>query len=414
MDLSIWIMYFFSIYFGVFWIIMMLDKKIEEIAPRPLNKTPFVSVVIPAFNEEDSLAKTMESVLNLDYPKDKLELIVINDGSTDRTQHIAEAIKTAHPSYQIKIYFQKNAGKGAALNHGLKESKGEFFVCLDADSFVEPKALNVMLPYFREKEVGAVLPLMKITSTNSLILKIQWVEYLLNFFLKRIMSLFDCVHVTPGPFSVYRKQYLINVGGFDTNNLTEDLEMALRLQRHHYKIHQILSTEVKTIPPSTIKGWYLQRNRWYKGTLYNMKKHRDLIFNPKYGEFGMFHLPMVLISAALSLSFALFVFYHHMLQPLVNKLYNLSFINFDVVLMVQKSVERFNWLDLNFVLFFFTGIIFALSLIWIIASHKYAKESFLKKGLAKTPLYMLVYPYLLAIVWTGIIIDLVRGKKQKW
>jgi cellulose synthase/poly-beta-1,6-N-acetylglucosamine synthase-like glycosyltransferase len=408
-------MYFVSTYFAVFLLLVVFDKGIPT-QTKQSKWRPMVTVAIPAFNEEQTIEATVKSVFDLHYPKDKIEVIVVDDGSTDGTPAILRKIATTHPDRLFRVIrHDVNKSKGASVNHALREAKGEIFVCLDADSFVKPDALLKMLPHFEEDDnVASVLPFMKITKTNSIILKIQWVEYLMNFFLKKISSLIDCIHVTPGPFGCYRREVLLKVGGFDENNLTEDLEMALRLQKYHYRIIQLLDAEVITVPPDTLKGFYKQRNRWYKGTLHNLHRHRSLIFNKNYGDFGLFHLPMVLGAALLSISFAFLIVYARFLKPLLSRLYDLSYINFDLPLLIKVGSQRFNILDFNYTMLYMTILIFVFALIWIIGSHRYSRESYVAKGLVPSLLFLSIYPVILSSVWLGVVFDLVRGKRQKW
>ncbi len=421
LEIATWTMYFVSTYFAVFLLLVVFDggvsgKQYIVRGTKAYAWRPFVSVAIPAYNEEDTLEKTIDSVLHLDYPHDQMEILVVNDCSTDRTGEVLERLRKKHGDRYLRVvHHDVNKGKGAALNRALAMARGEIFICLDADSFVKKDALLKILPYFYGREyVASVLPFMKITETNNFMLKIQWVEYLMNFFLKRILGNLDCIHVTPGPFGCYRRDVLREVGGFDEHNLTEDLEMAIRLQKYQYKIIQLLDAEVLTVPPDTFKGFYLQRNRWYKGTLYNLYKHRHLMLNKKYGEFGMFHLPMVLTSALLSLAFAFLIVYQRFLQPAMTRLYDLSFIDFNVPLVMRLGAQRFHLLDLNYTLLYLTVLIFAFALVWIVGSHLYSRESYAQKGLVPSVFFLVVYPVVLSVIWLGVFVDLVRNKRQKW
>ena len=411
-NISIGTMDFLSVYFAVFTLLMIISKGITQTATKPVPPRG-VTIAIPAWNEEESILKTLQHVIALDYPKKLLEIIVVNDGSIDTTATITQQFINNHKDYTIKLINQKNQGKATALNTALAAAHHDIFICLDADSYVEQNTLQLMLPHLKNN-VASVLPFMKITRRNNWILKIQWIEYLLNFFLKKIMGTMDCIHVTPGPFAMYQTNILKTIGGFDTKTLTEDQEIAMRIQKHNYKIIQLLDATVYTEPPTTFKGWRNQRNRWYKGTIFNMIKHRNMIFNKNYGEFGIWQMPLIILAALISLSFGLFVVWDNIIHPLLQKIHDLSYINFDIGLMMQKSVERFSWLDINFVILFFTGIVVLLSLVWIIGSHIYSNERYLKKGLLSTPIYLVLYPYMICIVWFTILIDLIRGKIQKW
>ncbi len=417
LDLGFLVMYFVSIYFAVFWLSIILENGINDPIVNKKKKFPSVTVAIPVFNEEKSVVGTIESVLGLDYPSKKLQVIIVDDCSTDNT---ALVVKNYLKNKNFKgvdvkyIAHAVNKGKGAALNTALNVSNSELFICLDADSFVESSVLKEVIPYFEDNVVASVLPLMKLQKVKGFTLGLQYVEYLVNFFLKKVMSILDCVHVTPGPFASYRRNVLVKLGGFDENNLTEDQEIALRLQKENYKIIQLIGPKVYTLGPETLKGWFSQRNRWYKGTLFNMKQYKNLFFNKEYGEFGMFHLPMVLGAALLSIFFAFFVLWQHMILPLLSKLYDMSFISFDVGLMSSVWLERFSVLDINYGLIFFTFVVMSFGLAWIIYAFKYTEESFSSQGFFSASLFMVIYPFFLSLVWLGVVFDVVRNKKQKW
>ncbi|MEW6063345.1 MAG: glycosyltransferase [Nanoarchaeota archaeon] len=405
---SIWIMYFFSLYFVLFWFLVFLDKGVKEKSNK-LKNFPSVTVAIPVYNGQEAIAKTINSVLNLNYPKEKLQLIIVNDGSKDNTKKIVEKIIKKHKKSNILLINQQNQGKGAALNTALKNTKSKFFVSLDADSFVREDALQKLIPCFKNEKTAAVLPLVKLDNRKSIIEKIQSCEYLINFFYKRVMSNMDCIHVAPGPFSVYKTEIIKKLKGFDENNLTEDMEITLRLQKHHYQITQILSAEILTIAPKTFKEFYKQRNRWYKGTIFNMIKYKEMLFNPKYGELGVFFLPTVLLSAIFSV-LSVYLLYTLIFRPLFNWLYDISFIHFNLIPIINNGLSSFTFLDINLSNLFFAVTIFALVIIWLVFSYKHTNE----KVKTYTAFYIFLYPSIMAIIWLGVLFDLIRGKKQKW
>ena len=248
----LWTAYGISLYFIVFWLLVYLDKGSEDNHLENLSDFPLVSVAIPAYNEESTLKATVESVQQLDYPQDRLEIIIVDDHSKDNTLKIAKELESS----RVKVIHQPvNSGKGAALNTALKNSSGEFFAVLDADSFIEANALKEMLPEFKNSNVGAVIPRIYVRSKHNFLLKIQWFEYVIAFFYRKLMAHIDAIHVTPGPFSVYRKELLEEIGGFDANrkNLTEDLEMAFQIQKRNYKIIQKFSVSASTMAPPKLK-----------------------------------------------------------------------------------------------------------------------------------------------------------------
>lgn len=411
-SIILYAIYLISIYFVVFWISCLFQGIKDE--EKELKTTPTVTVAIPAYNEEKTIEETVTSVINLDYPKGKLEILVINDGSTDDTEKIVQRMIKENKKSNIKRINQKNSGKSVALNKAINMSKSEFFVCLDADSMVKEDALKKMLPEFEDPDVAIVLPLMKVKDPKSMLEKIQWYEYLINFFYKKLMSKLDCVHVAPGPFSTYRKKILEKLGGFSEHNLTEDLEITFRVQKHHYKVIQLLSTEVYTYAPRTFKAFYKQRNRWYKGTIFNLIDYKNMIFNSKYGDFGMMHLPSIILSAVIIIMLTLIIGYRSVLKPLYNKIYDLSFVNYDIFYFIKKGFENFQILDLSFVNIFLGVVIFILSIEIMILANKYAKEKMFRYGLVTIPVYLLFYGILTFIVWFGVLIELLTKKKQKW
>ena len=226
------VVYFASLYFTVFWLLTLLEKT--EVKKRHWKIWPTVSVLIPAYNEEDSIEETVKSVINLDYPKDKLKIIVINDGSRDRTQEIVE--KIVKENKNVLLINKLNGGKASALNTALKLVDSEFTATLDADSFATPSILKNLLPYFTEKNIASVLPTMKIKNPKNLLQRMQRIEYTVNMFYRLMNEKLNCIHVTPGPFPLYRTSVLKELNGFDETCITEDLELAIRIQKKNYRI----------------------------------------------------------------------------------------------------------------------------------------------------------------------------------
>ena len=414
-DYLLIVVYFLSFFFVVFWLITFLTEPFQKKA-RKLKKFPVITIAVPAYNEEKHLQKTIRSLIKLDYPKDKLEIVVINDGSQDGTKRKAEEMIRTYPNHNIKLINKTNAGKGAALNDAIKISRGEFFVCLDADSYPQKNALKKILPHFKgNPETAVVLPCMKTCQGKNLLQKIQRYEYIVNMFYKELMARLDCIRVTPGPFSVYRKSVLEKIGGFDEDNLTEDLEMALRLQKHNYKITQTMETNVYTVPPDNFKGLLNQRNRWYKGSVLNTLKYKEMIFKKKFGDFGMMQMPITLISGAMTVIIITSALYY-LLKPVVEKIYQLYLIGFDLSALfnIQEWFSNFNILDLNFVMISLAVMMMTASFYVLKRSHINTHEKVLKQGLIPLVFYTLAYFFILGIVWVNIGFDLLLKRKQKW
>ncbi len=408
----LWTAYLLSLFFAIFWFLVLIDKETKT-KIRRLKRYPLVSIVIPAYNEEKNIISTLLSLIKLSYPKDKLEIIVVNDGSTDNTQRTVNEFAVQNKASYIKLINQKNKGKGAALNKGLAVSKGEFFICLDADSIVTKDALEKILPHFTSQNIGAVLPLLKVDKPKNLWQKMQWLEYIVNMFYKRLMSRLDCVHVAPGPFSVYRADVLKKIGGFDEDNLTEDLEVSLRLQSKNYRIVQLLDAEVFTIAPKTFKELYKQRNRWYKGSVINAFRYKHMMFSRKYGDFGFIQMPTIIVSGLIAIILFSSLLYYG-LKPYAKAIYNAIFIDFDFYTLVKEFKFDFNILDLNYSAILVAITMLIISIFILAKSHEKTKERLSKHGIFSLVSYLFFYFLVIGFIWVGIMLDFAFGKKQKW
>ena len=408
----LWTSYLISLFFVIFWFLVLMDKEAKT-KTRKLKKHPFVSIVIPAYNEEKNIVTTLKSLTKLNYPKNKLEIIVVNDGSTDNTKNVVRQFISNNNAHHIQLINKKNEGKGTALNKGLAISKGDFFVCLDADSIVTRDALKKILPHFTDENIVVVLPLLKVDKPKNLWQKMQWLEYIVNMFYKKLMSRLNCVHVSPGPFSVYRTNILKKVGGFDEKNLTEDLEITLRLQSKNYRIVQLLDAEVFTIAPKTFKELYNQRNRWYKGSVINAFKYKHMMFNREYGDFGIIQMPTIIISGLIAIVLVASSLYYG-LKPYIKAMYNSIFINFDFYTMLKSFKFDFSLLDIDYNTMFIAITMLAISIFILRKSNTETKEKPNKYGLFSLVSYLFFYFLIIGFIWIGIMLDFAFGKKQKW
>lgn len=411
-DIALSILYIVTLFYTIFWLIALLDEKPEK--KLKLRKCPFVTVAVPAYNEEPTIRETLDSIWNLNYPKNRLEVIVVNDGSTDKTEEAAEKYIKEHPGFNISLITQENSGKWVAVNQALEKSKGEFFACLDADSAIEENALSKMLPHFSNTGVGAVLPLLKIKDPKSFLQKIQWYEYLINMFYKKLLSYLNCIHVTPGPFSLYRKEAIKSLGGFRPGHKTEDLEMAMRLQKNNYQIIQLLDAEVYTYPPNDIVSLYLQRKRWNRGSVLNIWDYKKMLFNKKYGDFGAFQLPIILSAGFMALAIVLLILYQNLFKPLLNALHNFTLINFDILTFIRNFKLDFILLDMNYYRLVIIIMMFSISLLVFVLAHRYTQERITKHGMWSLMAFLFLYYVFLGLVWGGVAADLILKRKGRW
>ncbi len=247
---------------------------------------PGVSVLIPAYNEEKNIANAIKSILDQTYKGD-IEIIVLDDGSTDKTPEIAKK----YPVRYIKLGNKPN-GKTNAINKGIKIAKHDFICILDADSYLDKDALKEMMPEFQNKKVGAVIPIVRVHKPNKILEYLQLIEYTLSMSIRKIISNVNSLFITHGVGCTFRKSALFEVGLFETKTLTEDLNIGLKLVKKGYVLKSKFTAIGYTKVPSDTKGLFKQRLRWNGGLFENTFWFKELFFNKKYGNLGFFILPL--------------------------------------------------------------------------------------------------------------------------
>ena len=302
-QISIFIILFLTTYFEVFLLLVFLEER-KRFALHPHEERlsyPSITIIVPAWNEEHTLAGTVNSLLAVDYPKDQLSIFIIDDGSTDNTRKVAEGF-AVNP--QVKVFSKQNGGKYTAMNLGISESTSDLIGCLDADSFADPAALKEIVPYFDDPETMAVTPSVQIHNPNNALRRMQSTEYMVGEFTRKVFSRLNALYVTPGPLSIYRKEVFETIGAFEHSYGTEDMEMALRMQSHHMKIENAHTAFVYTVCPSSPRALYKQRVRWVSGFLKNaFFKYRYMFLNGKYGHLGLLTVPFAFGSIFIALIF---------------------------------------------------------------------------------------------------------------
>ena len=256
---------------------------------------PGVTITVPAYNEGLSVKKTVESLLKLNYPKSKLFIILVDDGSKDdgKTWGVMQEYKD-HP--QIRIFTKENGGKFTAQNLGLENTQTEFMGCLDSDSEVNPEALNRIMTYFADPAVMAVAPTIISHNEGNIVQRAQKVDYELQIYIKKMYAFIDAIHVTPGPFSIFRKSVFDKIGPYKHAHLTEDQEIAMRMHQNGMKIEHAPDAYVYTNTPKTVKALYKQRTRWIYGFIRNSLDYKHMFFRRKYGNIGFITMPSGFIS----------------------------------------------------------------------------------------------------------------------
>ncbi|MGC9079781.1 MAG: glycosyltransferase, partial [Nanopusillaceae archaeon] len=192
------IIIFVELLISIYTLIFLYSYREEKIDVE-IKEYPKVSIIVPAYNEEKNIGETLKRLVKLDYPKDKLEIIVVDDGSTDNTSEVVRKYIEKYPN--IKLFRKENGGKASALNYGIKNSTGEYIVTLDADSIPQEDSLKKMLKYFYYyKDVYVVVPAVQISSTKNFIEKYQYMDYVIYNFSRIVLDHMNAIFIAPGPF----------------------------------------------------------------------------------------------------------------------------------------------------------------------------------------------------------------------
>lgn len=405
--ITIWFISLFSIFLSIFWLDILFSKIKKK--GRRMKEWPSVSILIPAYNEGKIIKQCLDSALKIDYPKNKLELIVINDGSTDNT---AELVKP-YMGRGVILINKKNGGKATALNLGLKKSSGRYVACMDADSIIQSSTLKKMILAFDEEKVASVTSAMKVYKPKNLLQGIQSIEYILAILLRKLMGQINTISAIPGPFGIYRKDVLNKVGYFDVNNLTEDNEIAMRLQYHEYKIRNVSDAYVYTLAPSSLKGLHKQRLRWYRGLFKNSLKYKKMMFNPKYGNFGAFQFPMTWVSIFILL-LGTYLFIKTAFEFFNSQFNIINLVGFGYYIPTFGDFSILTkLLEANLMLIFPIITTFLIGLYLLKLSFNEAGEK-IPANLSFLLLYLVLYFPLLGIFWASAIFEELIGVKRRW
>jgi len=273
-------------------LLAIIDRLRKQQQPVP-GFAPRVAVLVPAYNEETVITRTIRSVLNSDYPN--LHVIVIDDGSSDRTFEVArEAYKAEIAAGKVAVITKANGGKAAALNFAVEQLEEEFYVGIDADTVIAPDAISKLMPHFADPLVGAVAGNAKVGNRVNLWTRWQALEYITSQnFERRALNLFNVVTVVPGAIGAWRTGPVKLAGGYPVNTVAEDADLTMSLLEQGLKVVYEDRSLAFTEAPIDAKGLMRQRFRWSFGTLQAVWKHRAAFTKNK--AMGLFALPNILI-----------------------------------------------------------------------------------------------------------------------
>src|SRR5713226_4457479 len=253
---------------------------------------PFVSVIVPAYNEERVIEATIRSLLNSDY--ENFEIIVVDDGSQDRTSEVVREQFGDEPL--VRLFTGPNAGKASALNLGMRYAQGDVIVALDADTQFPGETIRALARRFVDPQVGAVAGNAKVGNRINIVTRWQALEYITSQNMdRRAFASLNCITVVPGAVGAWRRELIERCDGFSSDTLAEDQDLTLRIRKLGYKIGYEEGAIGWTEAPQSLRMLARQRFRWAYGTLQCLWKHRDALFRPRYGALGFVAMPNVWI-----------------------------------------------------------------------------------------------------------------------
>ncbi|MFB6145120.1 MAG: glycosyltransferase family 2 protein [Candidatus Nanohaloarchaea archaeon] len=401
-DVVYFLIFTVMIFSSVLWLIVYIINRGKVHLDPDNGYRPDVTFIIPAYNEEKYIGKTIESLLDQNYPEDKLRIIAVNDGSTDDTFEIMKQYED-----RIDIIDKENSGKASSMNTALKQVKTEVVGCLDGDSFADPDMLKSMVPYMRDEGVKGVTPAMKVKEPGSWVEKVIWAEYIYQVFLRKLFAIFDSQYVMPGPGSIYDTEMLREMGGWDEDTLTEDMEIAFRMHRKGVKIENSSNAYVETVSPESLKGLYRQRVRWYRGYIRNFFRYRDMVFNTRYGNLGLFLLPFNMVWNVIVV-FILGHFLYNMATGILQSYYTYQLVGF-IPPSMSLSIQSLSMFHIFYTWFLLIGIAN------LLLSIKTAGEDVkLWKRKTHYVLFLWIYSFLYAGFWVAAALEEIRGGARRW
>jgi peptidoglycan-N-acetylglucosamine deacetylase len=381
-------------------ILALIEKFRPDHAVMP-DPPLSVTVLIPAHNEEGVIVQTVTSVLLSDLQD--LRIIVVDDGSTDKTGELLDANFSHEP--RVRIIHQVNRGKAAALNLAMSQADTEIVVTIDADTEIESDAISKLVRHFSDPQLGAVAGNVKVGNRSRWLTRWQALEYITSQNMeKRAFHLLNCITVVPGALGAWRKKAIEAAGGITADTVAEDADLTIAIRRLGWRVGYDEEAIAWTEAPEKAGQLIRQRFRWTFGTLQSFWKHGDTLFRPKYGTLGWVALPNI------------FVF--QLALPLISPIIDLLFLGSVLLWAVERW--HFSWLptvqsssdDLLRSVFFFIGFLLIDILTCVLAFALERKEDWTL--LIPVLLQRFYYRQLMYVVLFRSVKEAVSGRPVGW
>lgn len=389
----IYLVYSFIAFYFLFLFLLIYAKNRKDFFSIPkITKNHSLSIVIPCYNEEKNIGGTIEAVLNSDY-KGLKKIIVVDDCSTDNSYAVIKKYAKKYKKIMV-LRTPKNTGKASgSKNYGAKFADTELIGFVDADSYPQKDAIKKMIGFFDDKNIVSVTSSIFVKKRKRFIEKLQSIEYRIIAFTRKLLGFVGAIYVTPGPLAIYRKKAFDDVGRFDENNLTEDIEITWRFLSKGYKIEMSVPSKAYTVAPNRFKTWYLQRVRWNIGGIQTINKYRRAF--ARKGILGSFVLPFFILSWVLGILGIAILIYRGFRRITIHYLITKYSIGAQTAVLTLREIN----LTPSVLLFFGTAILL-LSLLFTILALSYSKEKEFKRVgifniLIYSFIYLLAYPVIL-------------------
>lgn len=278
------VIFLFVLLLRYFGILSLAYLYLNEYTFRTSKKYyPFVSIIVPVYNESRVIRDSIKSLLELNYSN--YEIIIVNDGSSDGTKEVAESLvgyrKGKLTDIKISLINQPNGGKSRALNSGIKHSQAEIILCMDGDSQLSPESVRLAVRHFENPAMGAVAGNVKVLNRNKFITDLQALEYIEGLNMARsAQSYIRLVNIIPGPIGLFRRQAIVDSGYYSNDTFAEDADLTLKILANGWKIYYEPASISYTEAPSTLQQLLKQRYRWTRGIIQSIRKHKRLMINP--------------------------------------------------------------------------------------------------------------------------------------
>jgi len=278
------VIFLFVLVFRYFAILIMAYLYINQYTYKPTTGFfPFVSIIVPVYNEGVVVADSVKSLLDLNYSN--YEIIIVNDGSKDNTQEVAETLvgyqKGRLSDVKVSLINKPNGGKAQALNAGIKYSNAEIVLCMDGDSQLSPDSIKLAVRHFSNPEIGAVAGNVKVINRGKLLTDLQALEYIEGLNMARsAQSFINLVNIIPGPIGLFRKKAIEEAGFYSSDTFAEDADLTLKVLANGWKIYYEPNSISYTEAPERLHQLLKQRYRWTRGIIQSIRKHKKLMVNP--------------------------------------------------------------------------------------------------------------------------------------